>query len=256
LDGLASENLQQVYRYSDAQTDDAALTRAVLGSAQDLGARIDYPARFLGARRVEGGWRVGFEQAGRESAVRAKALINAAGPWVNRVLAQIEAAPAPLPVEWQGTHIVLEGALREGIYYVEAEDRRAVFVMPWQGQVLVGTTETIFSGEPDQAAPTEAEIAYLRRTAKKYFPWLGQARLIDAFAGLRVLPRAAGAPFGRPRETVLLTDARRQPTLLTIYGGKLTAARATAEQVMARLAASLPRAIPRADTRLRRLKPA
>lgn len=257
LDGLSTHNLRQVYRYFDAQTDDAALTRAVLRSAQELGARIEYPARFLDARRADGRWRVGFEHAGGEHSLSARVLINAAGPWVNQVLTQIEGAPAPLPLDWvQGTHIVLDGTLRQGIYYVEAEDRRAVFVMPWQGQVLIGTTEKIFTGHPDQAAPTEEEIAYLRRTAEQYFPWLGQARLIDAFAGLRVLPRTIGAPFSRPRETVFLSNDRRQPTLLSIYGGKLTAARATAEQVLLRVNSQLPRATPQADTRQRRLKPA
>lgn len=256
LDGLRTQGLRQVFRYFDAQTDDAALTRAVLASARELGASIQFPARFEGARRAEDGWQLRYRSEGRQQTATARCLVNAGGPWANAVLAQIDPAPPPLPVDWvQGTHILIDAPLRQGVYYVEAEDHRAVFVMPWQGQTLVGTTELVFEGEPDRAAPTEGEIHYLLRTLGRYFPELADRPLLSAFAGLRVLPRAKEDPFGRPRETQFLLDETHRPTLLTIYGGKLTAARATAEQVLDTLKPSLPRRTVVADTRERLLKP-
>lgn len=236
LDGLDDGGLRRVFRYYDGQTDDAALTRAVLGSAARLGARVLYPASFVGARRDGDGWQLAFESGGERQSLHSRALVNAGGPWVNAVLARIDGAHPPQPIDWvQGTHILLEGGLSRGIYYVEAEDRRAVFVMPWHGSTLVGTTEAVYSGNPDQVSPTDGEVEYLRRVFARHFPTRAKARLLDAFAGLRVLPKGADLPFGRPRETLLRVDDPNAPRLVSIYGGKLTAARATAERVLAQL---------------------
>lgn len=256
LDGLATGGLRQVFRYYDGQTDDRRLTEAVLRSAERLGARVDFPAEFLGATPEPGGWRIALSRNGQDQQLRTAALVNAAGPWVNEVLGRIDGAPPPLPVDWvQGTHVLLEGPTTRGIYYVEAEDGRAVFVMPWGDATLVGTTETVFSGDPSRVEPQQAEIDYLRRVHARHFPARAEARLLDAFAGLRVLPRSADRPFARPRETLFLTDRRQPPRLVAIYGGKLTAARATADEVVMRLAPALPNSVPRADTRRLRLEP-
>ncbi len=254
LDGLDTHGLQQVFQYWDAQTDDAALTRAVMRSAQTLGARLEMPAAFLCGELTEQGVVAHYESAGKQSSCRARVLVNAAGPWVNGVLEQIMPRPSSLAVELvQGSHIVLDGRLQQGFYYLEApRDRRAVFAMPWRQQILIGTTELPYHGDPAAVAPTPAEIAYLLETFAHYFPayrGLQQAQVREAFAGLRVLPASPERAFNRPRETILHPDRERQPRLLSIYGGKLTAYRATAEKVMARLAASLPARKPRGDTR-------
>ena len=248
LDGLDADGLRQVYQYSDGQTDDAALTAAVIGSATRLGARALFPAEFLGARREGDQWRLAYTADGREHSLRCRRLVNAGGPWVNQVLARIEQAPAPLAVEWvQGTHLLIEGSLQAS-YYVEASDGRAVFIMPWRERILVGTTELVFAGEPDQVAPTDAEVDYLLATFRRYFP-ARPARVERAFAGLRVLPRGDDLPFSRPRETQLLVDEPAQPRLLSIYGGKLTAARATAERAVRMLEPGLPPRHRQGDTR-------
>jgi glycerol-3-phosphate dehydrogenase len=174
--------------------------------------------------------------------------VNAAGPWINTVLARITPRVPPTAIELvQGTHIVLDGPLQRGVYYTEAEDGRAVFVMPWRSMTLVGTTETRFRGDPAQVRPQTAEVEYLLRTFRRYFPER-DVRVRDQFAGLRVLPLAEGAAFHRPRETLYRTDAPEKPRLVSIYGGKLTGYRATAQKALALLRAVLPARPVRADT--------
>ena len=248
LDGLDTRRLQRVFRYWDGQTDDAALTRAVLHSAQTLGAELACPATFLGAERGADGFHVRYAAAGQAVACRAAALVNAAGPWANEVLAGITPRPAALAVELvQGAHAVFAGALARGVYYVEApRDRRAVFVMPWRGNILVGTTEVSYRGDPGAAQATPAEIDYLSETFRHYFP--GRAtEVIASFCGLRVLPAAALPMFRRSRETLLSVEDAVAP-LVTIVGGKLAGYRVTAARVVGLLAPTLPARGARADT--------
>jgi len=254
LDGLATRNLQAVFRFQDAQTDDAALTQAVMRSAQSLGAELVVPGEFLAAQRTAHGYAVRYRTPQGEIESHCTALLNAAGPWVNTVLARVTPRVPPSAIELvQGTHIVLDGPLQRGVYYTEAEDRRAVFVMPWRSMTLVGTTETRFRGDPAQVRPQTAEVEYLLRTFRRYFPERDM-RVCDQFAGLRVLPLAEGATFHRPRETLYRTDAPEQPRLVSIYGGKLTGYRATALKALALLRAVLPARPVRADTATLRLE--
>ena len=249
LDGLDTDHLRAIFRYEDAQTDDAALTQAVMRSAQKLGAEWHCPANFLTAKWLGEDYMVHALVNGEESACRARTLVNAAGPWVNTVLDRVTPRPSVLPVDLiQGAHIILGGATSRGIYYVEApSDRRAVFVMPWKGHTLVGTTETPYQGDPGAAQARPEEISYLMETFQHYFPGR-RGPLLDSFAGLRVLPHGPGPVFHRSRETILHPDDPERVRLITVYGGKLTGYRATAAKVMRRLRASLPARPPGADT--------
>lgn len=260
LDGLDTAGLQTVFRYWDAQTDDAALTRAVMHSAVGLGAHLALPARLVRAELGEHGGLVHYEQGGVACSCAAAVLVNAAGPWANTVLSTVTPPPPRLSVELiAGTHIVVAGRLDQGIYYLEApRDGRAVFAAPWRDGILVGTTETIYRGDPAAVAPLAEECAYLMETLARYFPSYrsrGDDLIRQAFAGLRVLPAGNGTSFSRSRETVLHLDRAQRPRLLTIYGGKLTSYRATAARVLRRLRPSLPARRARADTRTLKLKP-
>jgi len=234
LDGLHTRDLRAVFRYFDAQTDDRALTEAVLADARALGAGVSFDTRLEGAECAAGPCRVRCRGADGEETITAATLVNAAGPWVNGVLERITPRPRPLAIELvQGTHIVVPGRLTQGIYYLEApQDRRAVFVMPWRGHSLIGTTETPYQGDPADVHPLPAEQAYLLAVYNHYFNRrLEPADIIEAFAGLRVLPAGEGRAFTRSRETILHRDPRT-PRVVSIYGGKLTSHAHTAEKVM------------------------
>lgn len=254
LDGLDTRDLQVVFSYLDGQTDDAALTRAVMQSAVALGAKLALPACFTGARLEPDGCTLDYLVDGRTRSCRAKVLVNAAGPWVNQILDKISPAPPQYDVDLvRGTHILVRGALQRGIYYLETpQDGRAVFAMPRDGATLVGTTEATYGGDPASVQPAAAERTYLMETLAHYFPAYRAPEnqiILSSFAGLRVLLKGLRRPFDRPRETLLPVDREDRPRLLSIYGGKLTTYRATAEKVLKRLTRSLPARIPVADTR-------
>ena len=256
LDGLKTEGLQAVLQYWDGQTDDAALTRAVLCSAEDLGATLHLPATLDSAVLDETGAEVEYTESGRRQRCRCRVLVNAAGPWVSEVVEKIAGLTAHTGMDLvQGTHLLLDLPARDSIYYMEVpEDGRAVFLMPWQGKSLLGTTETLYHGAPGSVAPQPAEREYLKRVLVHYFPGAA-ARELGSFAGLRVLPRDETRPFERGRELIYAVDRGSKPRVLSLYGGKLTSYRADAEKALARIRASLPARARKADTARLPLKP-
>ena len=255
LDGLKTQDLDAVIRYHDAQTNDALLTRAVVKSALGLGAELAMPARFTRAVLSDEGVAVSYTISGSSIEVKARVLVNAAGPWATQVARTVEPAIAVPDVDLvQGTHIVIPHPVAAGIYYVESPtDGRAVFVMPWAGATLIGTTETPYRGDPDKVHPLPEEEEYLLAVVRHYFPALSALTrndITERFAGLRVLPAATQAAFDRSRETIFTTDRDARPRVLCIYGGKLTGWRAAAVHVMQRISSSLPPADKRAETDL------
>ncbi len=259
LDGLTTEGLQTVIRYRDGQTDDRALTRAVMRSAESLGAELALGAELVAAELTGDGCVVSYLRNGAGTTCRSAVLVNAAGPWAPRVAARIlPRIPVPDVELIQGAHILLPASIRRGVYYVESpRDGRAVFVMPRDGRVLVGTTETRFRGEPDAVEPLMAEKLYLLSVFRHYFPRtdLAARDILASTAGLRVLPGGAGHAFHRPRESMLVADRPAHPRVVSIYGGKLTTYRSTALKTLRRLAGSLPRRREVADTARLPLRP-
>ena len=260
LDGLETKNLQAVFRYHDGQTDDAALTHSVIRSAQGLGAMIALPARFVSANINSESVLINYQHNNAELQCQARVLVNAAGPWVNTVLDTIIPKPPQQPIELvRGTHIRVAGTMHSGNFYMEApQDGRAVFAMPRDGSILVGTTETIYAGDPARVVPVTGDEAYLLNVLAHYFPRYrdqSHCTVLSSYAGLRVLPKGEGSAFKRSRETILLVDQESRPRLLSIYGGKLTTWRATAEKVIQRLSVALPNRVRRANTRKLMLTP-
>ncbi|MEM8710705.1 MAG: glycerol-3-phosphate dehydrogenase/oxidase, partial [Planctomycetota bacterium] len=249
LDGLDTRNLRAVFRYYDGQTDDAALCRAVLASAIDLGALVDAGAEVLAAVREGDRWRISFQRGGETHECLAGVIVNATGPWVNRVAELATPRPPMRGIDLVGgTHIEVEGTLAKGIYYTEApEDQRAVFSIPWKGRIMVGTTEEPYDGDPAGVQPTRREIDYLIDVHRRYFP-NSRGKLLEAWAGLRVLPQAESAAFARPRDVTLVSDSESRPSWVSVYGGKLTGYRHTAEEIYDAIRAALPPAERKADT--------
>lgn len=249
LDGLKTEHLQVVFQYWDAQTNDQLLTKAVMASAIQQGAELREHCEVTAIEIQPNAVQVAFEWEGRKLQKQAKILINCAGPWVNQLLTKVSPAIKPIPLSLvQGTHILLDLPSPHGMYYLEApSDQRAVFVMPWEGKTLVGTTETLFTGNPDDAVPLPAEIHYLQETFAHYFPGKSNA-LLHAFAGLRVLPASTKAAFHRPREAIIVADQLQHPKILTLVGGKLTSYRVNAQNLFQEITKQLPRKMRLKDT--------
>jgi glycerol-3-phosphate dehydrogenase len=257
LDGLETQGLQNVFQYHDAQTNDVELTRAVMQSASDLGAVLICPAEFrnavIGPRNCD----IEFRSGNSDRQCTAGVIVNAAGPWVGSMAERFTPAPPRVAADLvQGSHLVMQNGLTQGCYYLEApQDRRAVFLLPWGRHALLGTTERVYSGDPAAVRVLPEEERYLLAVMDHYFPRHSQ-QIVSRFAGLRVLPTSAGTAFRRSRETRLSADNAQQPRLISIYGGKLTGYRATAQKVMRKLENTLPRHRVMADTAKLRLRPA
>ena len=241
LENLRHTDLKAIFQYYDAQTDDALLTQAVMKSAQLLGAQLYCPEKIMQLDFNTGYYNIQTaDSQTQQNSIRARFIINAAGPWVNDVLNRIKGTSVTT-VEYdlvQGSHIIIDATAPEGIIYVEApQDKRAVFIMPWKNKTLIGTTEKMYQGDPAKVVASDEEIEYLKEVYRYYMP--GQTLNVEeSFAGVRVLPKSAGSFFSRPRDTVIHHSAQN---LLTLYGGKLTSYRATAEQVLSEMENNMPR---------------
>ena len=229
LKGLNSANLKTVYAYQDGQTDDQALTARVAQSAKTHGATLLCPAKLLSAEKTYKGYAIRLDLNGEAKTIYCRQLVNAAGPWANVVAKRIEPTPELIDVDLvQGTHLEFSQQLSEHCFYLEArQDHRAVFVMPYKGGTLLGTTETLFNGDPDRVNPTPEEIDYLLEVIRFHFPHFNYDP-VKAWAGLRVLPVGEKTPFSRSREVQFVQGEN----YLAVYGGKLTGYRATAEKAV------------------------
>ena len=236
-DQLEQGSLQKVYQYNDGQTNDAKLTKAVMLSAKGLGAELKCPASVTSIVKEGDDFSISYKDAEEEKYINAKLVVNAAGPWVNELHELVSPNASSLNIDLvQGTHIIIDVPAPSGIYYLEAKDKRAIFVMPYEfsGELktMIGTTEKLFQGQADNVKPSEEEVEYLLSIYKSYFPKHKETKVIYSFSGLRVLPKKDGSMFSRPRDTVLHWA---MPKFLTLYGGKLTAYRSTSELVVKKI---------------------
>jgi glycerol-3-phosphate dehydrogenase len=251
LDHIDQTDLLAVYRYRDARTDDAELTRRVVSSAQSLGVQAREYWDLLTAERQPVGWKLNYQTPTGEQSATAGYVVNAGGPWVNEVAEKFSPTWTQSPIELvRGSHIIVSGELEGGIYYLEsAEDGRAVFAIPMlkdsgREGIMLGTTEQTHTEAPDKVVATQAEQDYLLAVFKRYFPdWQGE--VLSSFAGLRVLPGGEGRAFSKERDTFFI----KQEGGISIYGGKLTAFRHTSERVCAEVNKALGNRAKVQDTR-------
>lgn len=249
LDELSTDNLHHVFVYPDAQTDDAALTRAVMASAQSLGAELACPATVTAISLQTHVCTIQYQQGPQTHSVSSVMVVNAMGPWA---LENQHLFDPPLPrfdyEKVAGTHIECPGLDLPGAFYVESpRDHRGIFILPWGQRTLIGTTEDPFDRPADQVVPTPASIDYLLQAYQAHFP-KADTQVLNAWAGLRVLPKGSNTFFHRSRETALHLWPDDKPRVLTILGGKLTGYRNTASRVIQQLAPHLPYRKAIADT--------
>ncbi|MDH5517928.1 MAG: glycerol-3-phosphate dehydrogenase/oxidase [Gammaproteobacteria bacterium] len=239
LDGLSQKDLLAVFEYTDGLTDDKKLTQQILQRAIDKGLRF-FTNCHVDKIQVQSD--TVTVSTDTHPDISCRILINASGPWVNQLLARVSPAVSTLAVDLvQGAHIIIPRTLSKGIYYVEADDGRVIFAIPWQQHCLLGTTETAFTQQPEDCKALASEINYLLTTWNRYFSdHLRHDDVLQSFAGLRVLPASDDTAFKRKRETVLHCDNDTAPRIISIYGGKLTAHRHTAELLMSIVHQRLP----------------
>jgi len=235
------------FRYMDCWADDARLAIANAIDARAKGAGILTRARFQGAAVADGHWRVRLREAdGRGREVAARALINAAGPWAGEVLACVEGVRAQgRPRLIKGSHLVLP-RLHAGAdaYLLQNDDGRVVFALPFAERfTLLGTTDIALAGMPDAPSITPVEADYLCRAAGRFFRRvLRPEDAVWSFAGVRPLyDDGRRAAHRVTRDYVLRLDDSAGAPLLTLFGGKLTTYRRSAERVLERLARYFPR---------------
>ncbi len=255
---LRRHDLQGAGLYWDAQVDDARLVLETLKSARGFGAEAVNHAEAVGFARGPDGRiaaaEVRDQLGGGVHRVPALAVVNAAGPAVERVrgLDRPVARPSLRPAK--GVHLVIprERVPASGAVTFEAADGRHLFLLPWDDVALLGTTDA-FSDELDEPVATIEEVHYVLEAANRAFPRaaLTTNDLRSVFAGVRPLaaePDAERPPSSVSREHRIWEDASG---LVSAAGGKLTTYRATGEQVVDRALAQLPSARRRAAGRSR-----
>jgi glycerol-3-phosphate dehydrogenase len=217
--------------YWDASVDDARLVALNAVDAAERGAEIATRTEFVSARRAGGAWRASLS-GGRE--VTASLIVNAAGPWVGELLGNRIGEPSdPWARLVRGSHIVVP-ALWDGdhAYILQQRDGRIVFAIPFEGATMIGTTDIPVSAPGDAEASAE-EIAYLCAAANLYFQrQLSPADVTWSFAGVRALWEDI-----TPDAQNVSRDYRFEigDGILSVFGGKLTNARALASDALDRL---------------------
>ena len=236
------DTVRDGFIYSDCVVDDARLTIANARDAARHGAQILTRTEMRAARRDGDLWRATLATGdGTEEAV-ARILVNVAGPWAVETLSRAGlASRAGLRLD-KGSHIVVKRLYpHDHAYLLQNDDRRVVFVIPYERDyTLIGTTESPAS-TPDAAPPTQDEIAYLCRAVGRWFKQAPDlSDIVWQFSGVRPLyddgSRNASATS---RDYVFELDTAGAPAL-SVFGGKLTTYRRLAEQALARLASHLP----------------
>ena len=239
------------FEYSDCWVEDSRLVVLNARDAADRGATVAPRTRCLGADRGDTHWTLHMqdERTGERRTVLARALVNAAGPWVGDVLQSVVHANTASRVRMvKGSHIVVPRLFPgDQCYIFQNPDGRIFFVIPYERDFsLIGTTDMDYGGDPRAAAASDDEIAYLCRGASEYLRHpVNPSDVVWTYAGVRPLFNdGATKAQAATREYVLELDAPGggTPPLLSVFGGKITTYRRLAEAALAKLTPLLPAA--------------
>ena len=248
----AGHDLKPIYRrafeYSDCWVDDARLVVLNARDAADRGADIRTRTRCISAERDNATWRLTLEDQrdGSRYGVTARALVNAAGPWVSDVVTRVLGRNIPARVRLvKGSHIVIDRIFdHDRAYTFQNSDGRVCFAIPYEHDfTLIGTTDEDFSGDPREVTISEAETDYLLNAVSEYLERpLSRAMIRWTYAGVRPLyDDGAGKAQEATRDYVLnLDEAPGKAPLVSVIGGKITTFRRVAERVLQELAPAFP----------------
>ena len=236
-------DLKHGFVYSDCRVDDARLVVVNALDAAQRGARVLVGVECLSARREGRQW---IAQLSDGTTVRARGIVNAAGPWVKLALNQRLGQATRDSVRLvKGSHIVLP-SLYEGrhAFILQNDDRRVVFMIPYEDRfTLIGTTDVDFEGDASDVQASETEVDYLCRAAGRYLARPpSPADVLWRYAGVRPLyDDGSDDPSAITRDyTLRVDDVDRAAPVLSVFGGKITTYRKLAEHAMDKLAPYFP----------------
>ncbi|MDH4131708.1 MAG: glycerol-3-phosphate dehydrogenase/oxidase, partial [Gemmatimonadota bacterium] len=240
--GVRERGLVGGVRYWDAQCDDARLVVATARSAQQHGALIANYMAVEALVRADGkvrGARVRDVLTGGEAAIHASVVVNATGPWADRIRRMEDPSATPLLRVTRGSHVLVPRSRighEDAITLTSAVDGRVMFVLPWGDFSYIGTTDTDCEDDPGEVRATPDDVVYLLRSANAAFPnaHLDESDVRSVWAALRPLiqPHEALGPSEVSREHVILAGPGG---MLTIAGGKLTTYRVMATDMVDRV---------------------
>lgn len=235
------KHYRKAFEYSDCWVEDARLVVLNALDAAARGARVLPRTACVAARREEGLWRIELqEQGGARRRVSARSLVNAAGPWVDQVLAGVLGRSGPKRVRLvRGSHIVVRKHYAGSqAYLFQNDDRRVIFVNPYEGDyLLIGTTDIPHEEGPERVEVSRAEVTYLCGVVNRWFErQIGPEDVLYSFSGVRPLyDDSRENPSAVTRDYVFDLEAGEGAPLLSIFGGKITTYRKLAEAALQRL---------------------
>jgi glycerol-3-phosphate dehydrogenase len=234
-----SRSIATGFAYSDCRVDDSRLVILNALDAAERGADVRTHTTVTALQRENAGWKVTCQRAGASGTetVTARAIVNAAGPWIGNTA--VGAAPKKVRLV-KGSHITVPKFYDgDHAYILQNIDRRIIFVIPYEHDfALIGTTDTDYEGDPGAVACSPEEITYLCDAVNRWFdPGVDASKVNWAYAGVRPLLDDASADAASvSRDYHLdLDHVKGQAPLLTIVGGKITTHRKLSEQAVDKL---------------------
>ncbi|MEG1490354.1 glycerol-3-phosphate dehydrogenase [Acinetobacter sp.] len=237
--------ITQGFEYSDCAVDDARLVVLNAIQARERGAHIATQTRCTSAYRENGLWVIHLENTQGSYTVQAKALVNAAGPWVAQFIQQNLKQKSPYGLRLiQGSHIVVPKIYAgDKAFILQNDDHRIVFAIPYLDQyTLIGTTDHEYQGDLNKVAITQPEMDYLLDVYNDHFKHqLGPQDILYTYSGVRSLcDDESDNPSVITRDYTLALSQEQDAPLLSVFGGKLTTYRKLAESAMAHLQPFFP----------------
>jgi glycerol-3-phosphate dehydrogenase len=222
---LRSDGLRAAFSYYDATVDDRLLVERVVEEARLSGATVETQRAVASIALHDDRVDVAFIEGGVQSF---DVVVNATGPWASQLLQRSGIASAYSLSLVRGSHLVVDRPARDhGIYVQSRADARFIFVLPWKGKTLIGTTE-VAQGEPEPVAASDEEIVYLlERYNDAFTDCITRNEVVATFAGLRALVGKSGDLSALSRESVIEATGR----VVSVFGGKLTTFMALARRV-------------------------
>jgi glycerol-3-phosphate dehydrogenase len=241
------EEFTRGYEYSDCWVEDARLVVLNARDAEAKGAVIRTRTKCTSARRVDGVWELTIaSENGSEEKIRAKALINSAGPWVSQVLGAVVGRNDPDKIRMvKGSHLVVDKLYdHDRCYIFQNADGRICFAIPYeQNYTLIGTTDEDHKGDPGSPHISDAETDYMLAAVSEYFKRpVTRENVRWAYSGIRPLyDDGASKAQEATRDYVLKLDhPEGGAPLLSVFGGKITTFRKLAESAMEKIAPFFP----------------